>query len=102
MARARSLVLRDIKDMQTSPVSDIELMRAKAQMLRRLPMQRASVDAIAALYLRQADLGLPIDSQQIEASRYLEVTAPQIRQAFAAWLRPDDFAQVVEGPLPGP
>jgi len=81
---------------------DAELVRAKAQVLRRLPMQRASVDGLAALYLRQTDLGLPIDSQQTEASRYLEVTAAQIPQAFAAWLRPDDFAQVVEGPLSEP
>jgi zinc protease len=81
---------------------DAELVRAKAQVLRRLPMQRASVDGLAALYLRQNDLGLPIDSQQTEASRYLEVTAAQIPQAFAAWLRPDDFAQVVEGPLSEP
>lgn len=96
--RARLLVLRDLRDVQEVPVSDAELMRAKAQMLRRLPMQRASVGAIAALYLRLADLGLPLDSQQIAAKRYLETTAPQIQQAFAAWLHPSDLAQVVEGP----
>jgi len=26
------------------------------------------------------------------------VTAADIRNAFAAWIRPDDFAQVVKGP----
>ena len=37
---ARALVLREIRDMQQNPVTDAELARAKAQVLRRLPMQR--------------------------------------------------------------
>ena len=96
--KARQLVLRDLRDMQTTPVSDAELTRAKAEVLRRLPMQRASVRAIAALYLRLADLGLPLDSQQVAAQRYRDITAAQIQQAFADWLRPDGLAQVVKGP----
>jgi len=100
--KARLLVLRDLKAMQTTPVSGAELTRAKAQVLRRLPMQRASVRAIAALYLRLADLGLPLDAQQIAATRYLEMTAPEIQRAFVTWLRPDDLAQVVKGPPRAP
>jgi zinc protease len=96
--RARALVVRDIADMQATAVPDSELARAKAQVLRRLPMQRASVGAIAGLYLRLADLGLPLDADQVAARRYLEITAPEIRQAFAMWLRPADLAQVVKGP----
>lgn len=99
--KARDLVLRNLRDMQANPVSDAELNRAKAQVLRQLPMQRASVSAIAGQYLRLADLGLPLDTPAIAARRYLEITAPQIQQAFAQWLRPDDLAQVVKGPLPG-
>ncbi len=100
--KARALVLRNLKDMQTSLVSDAELNRAKAQVLRQLPMQRASVTAIAGQYLRLADLGLPLDTPATAARRYLEITAPQIQQAFSQWLRPDDLAQVVKGPLLGP
>jgi len=100
--KARLLVLRDIRDMQTIPVSGLELTRAKALLLRRLPMQRASVETIASLYLRQADLGLPLESERTVAARYLGITAPQIQQAFATWLRPDDFAQIVEGPPTAP
>ncbi len=96
--RARALVLRDIADMQATPVPDAELARAKAQVLRRLPMQRASVGAIAGLYLRFADLGLPLDADQAAARHYLEITALEIRDAFATWLRPADLAQVVKGP----
>jgi len=96
--RARALVVRDIADMQSTPVPEAELARAKAQVLRRLPMQRASVGAIAGLYLRLAELGLPLDADQVAARRTLEITAPEIRQAFAMWLRPADLAQVIKGP----
>ena len=96
--KARNLVLRNLRDMQASPVSEAELNRAKAQVLRQLPMQRASVNAIAGQYLRLADLGLPLDTAATAARRYLEITAPQIQQAFAAWLRPDDLVEVVKGP----
>ena len=96
--KARQLVVRDLVAMQTAPVTEAELTRAKAQTLRRLPMQRASVGAIAALYLRLTDLGLPLDTETLAARRYLEITAPDIQRAFAAWIRPGDLAQMVKGP----
>ena len=96
--RAHALLVRDVKDMQTSPVSPTELTRAKAQMLRRLPMQRASIDALAALYLRLIDLGLPLDTPQLGAHRIFAASAADIQSAFHSYLRPDDLAQVVRGP----
>ena len=96
--KARDLVVQNLRDMQANPVSDAELARAKAQVLRRLPMARASVNGIAASLLRLTDLGLPLNSEDIAARRYLAITAPEIRQAFADWLRPEGLAQVVEGP----
>jgi zinc protease len=96
--KARALVLRDLKDIQSTPVSDAELTRAKAELLRRLPMQRASVGGIAGQYIRLVELGLPLDQQQIAAERYLAITAADIQHAFATWIRPDDLAQVVKGP----
>jgi zinc protease len=96
--KARALVVRNLKQMQLSPVSDAELTRAKAEVLRRLPMQRASVGGIAGQYLRLAELGLPLDSARIAGERYRAISAAQIQQAFATWLRPDDLVQVVKGP----
>ncbi len=98
VGRARALVLQDLRDLQTNPVSDIELTRAKAQMLRRLPMQRASVDATAALYLRLVDLGLPLETPQVAAQHYYDATPAQVQAAFRTYLRPDDLAEVVKGP----
>jgi zinc protease len=96
--KARQLILRDLKDMQTNPISDAELTRAKAELLRRLPMQRASIGGIAGQYLRLVELGLPLDSMRYAADRYMAVTAAEIRQAFATWIRPQDLAEVVKGP----
>jgi zinc protease len=96
--KARQLVLRDLKDLQTNPVSDAELTRAKAELLRRLPMQRASVGGIAGRFLQLTELGLPLDSPQVAARRYLAITAPEIQQAFAHWLRPDDLVEIIRGP----
>ena len=95
--KARDLVIRDIKAMQQGEVSDAELTRAKAQVLRRLPMQQASVPAIARLYLGLIDLDLPLDVETLAAQRYSDVTPAEIERVFAAYLRPDDFVQVIKG-----
>ncbi len=98
VGKARDLVLHNLREMQTVPVSDGDLVRAKAQVLRRLPMQRASVSGIAQSLLRLSDLGLPLDQERVAVQRYMQITAPEIQQAFAQWLRPEALAQVVEGP----
>jgi zinc protease len=98
VSHAAALAAHDITLMQTAPVSATELNRAKAQTLRRLPMQRASVAGLAQLYLRLVDLGLPLDTPQIAAQRYYDTTARQLQAAFAKWLRPADLARVVKGP----
>jgi zinc protease len=100
VSHARALVISDVKAMQTAPVSDLELTRAKAQMLRRLPMQRDSIDGIISLYLRLTDLGLPLDTPDVGARKIFADTAQQIEDAFKTYLRPDDLAEVVKGPAP--
>jgi zinc protease len=100
--RARALVARDIAAMQNAPVSDLELTRAKAQMLRHIPMQLASIDSIAGTYLRLADLGLPLDTLDVAAKQVFSATPADVQAAFRANLRPDDLAQVVKGPPPAP
>ena len=92
------LVRDDVRRMQTEPVSEAELARAKAEVSCQLYMQRESVGVTAAVYLYRAELGLPIDGTNIAARRYAEVTAEDVRRAFAKWLRPDDLSVVVKGP----
>jgi zinc protease len=98
VVKARNLVVQDLKTLQDQPVSETELTRAKAQMLRRLPMQRSSVDAIAALDLRLIELGLPLDTPSIAAKHYYDATAAQVQAAFKTWLRPDELSEIIKGP----
>ncbi len=96
--KARALVVQNLRDMQTTPVSEAELLRAKAEVLRRLPMLRASVSTTANVFLRLDELDLPLDSDQIGARAYLAVSAADIQRAYRTWLRPDGLAEIVQGP----
>jgi zinc protease len=43
---------------------------------------------------------LPLDEPIRAAKTYYELTADQVRAAFAKYVRPDDLVQVVRGPAP--
>jgi len=90
--------VHDLQAMQNDKVSETELTRAKAQLLRALPMRRDSIDGVAGQYLRLVDLGLPLDTPDIAAQHYYETTAADIQKVFAKYVRPGDLAQVVKGP----
>ena len=100
VSKARAIVVRDLRAMQSTLPSDDELDQAKAMLVRRVPLSEASVDSIAAGWIRRTDLGLPLNEPDIAARHYVELTAQNVRDAYAKWLRPGDFAQVTEGPAP--
>jgi zinc protease len=98
--KARAVVGRDLKSMQTAPVSDHQLDETKAMLIRQIPLSESSVDSIAGRWIALSDLGLPLDEPIIEAHHYLELTPQQVQAAFAKWIRPTDLVQVVQGPNP--
>ncbi len=100
VSRARALVERNLREMQTTPMSPEELRQAKTLLLRQVPLSEESVDGIAGMLLSRALHDLPLDESVRAAQRYLETTAEQVRDAFAKWIRPSDFAQVTVGPKP--
>jgi zinc protease len=100
VSKARSIIVRDIKAMQTAPVTAAELQIAKALLLHEIPLRESSEDAIAGGLLSRATADLPLDEQEIAARRYSTMTADQIQAAFAKWLRPDAFVQIIQGPQP--
>jgi len=100
VAEARNLVLRDLTEMQTTPVTAGELRRAKAMALRRIPLQQSSVRSIAKGWLTRSVDGLPLDEPWMAAHHYMELTAPEIQAAYKQWLRPADLVEVVKGPEP--
>jgi zinc protease len=99
--RAKTLALHDITDMQDKPVSDNELTLAKASLLRRLPLQRASTDGLAMEDLYLVDRGLPLDQPRIAAQAYYDTTPASLQAAFRKWVRPNDLAEVIKGPPAG-
>lgn len=100
VSRAAGIVVRDLKAMQTSPVSEDELVRIKAMLIRQIPLGESSVDEIAHGFLGRADLGLPLDEPTLAARRYIALGAGEIQAAFAKWLRPDDLVRITQGPAP--
>jgi zinc protease len=96
--KARDLIARDLRSMQTANVTPHELRQAKAILLRQLPLRESSEEAVAGGLLARAQIGLPLDEPARGARRYFDITADEVRAAFAKHIRPDGFAQVLRGP----
>ena len=100
VSKARALIEGDLRTMQTAPVTAQELRQAKALLIRQVPLSRSSMENIAGDLLSLARDDLPLDEPQRAARRYLDLTAEQMKDAFAKWVRPADFVQVTVGPAP--
>lgn len=100
VSKARAMVERNLREMQTLPVTSEELRRAKILLIRQIPLAEASMDGIAGRLLARSVRGLPLDEPVRAAKHYRRTTALQIRDAFKKWIRPEDFVQVTEGPNP--
>jgi zinc protease len=98
VAKARAIVEENLRQMQKTLVSPEELERAKALLLREIPLSESSTDRIAEKLLDLSTHLLPLDEPLLAARKYVALTAEQVRAAYAKWLRPGDLVQVVEGP----
>jgi zinc protease len=100
VSKARRLVARDLHAMQTTDVTPAELEQAKAILLRQLPLGESSEDDVAGALAARSIAGLPLDEAHRAATIYASITAAQVRAAFAKYVRPAAFVQVVQGPNP--
>ncbi|MEY2394875.1 MAG: zinc protease [Acidobacteriaceae bacterium] len=100
VSKARQLIERDLTSMQKQDVTPAELQQAKALVLRQLPLGESSENAVAGGLLARAQLNLPLDEPARAAKHYISLSADDIRLAFAKWIRPDGFVQVIRGPAP--
>jgi zinc protease len=100
VSKARSMIVSDIKEMLANPVTNEELLRAKALLIRQVSLSESSTERIASTLLDLSLEDLPLDEPVRAAKSYKEVTSEQMRRAFAKWIRPDDFVQVSLGPSP--
>ena len=100
VSKARQLIQHDLVDMQQQTVSPPELQQAKALLLRQLPLAESSENGVANALAGRAEIGLPLDEPEREAKRFYDLSADDVRAAFAKWIRPQDFVQIVRGPAP--
>jgi zinc protease len=100
VSKARRLIERELRQMQTTDVTPAELEQAKAILLRQLPLAESSEEAVAGALAARSLAGLPLDEGHRSATIYAKLTAAQVRAAFAKYLRPANFVQVVQGPNP--
>jgi zinc protease len=98
VAKARAIVETDLESMQKTPVSEKELARAKALLLREIPLSEASVEHVARGLVERATQDLPLDEPTRAAKKYLKLTPKEVMGAYARWIRPPDLVEVVEGP----
>ena len=98
VSKVRAIVERDLKEMQTSAVSEETLKQAKLQLLQQIPLSESSVRSIADDLIDRATNGLPLDEPVVAARTYARLTPQQVQAAFAKWIRPKDFVQVTDGP----
>jgi zinc protease len=100
VSKVQNIIAREFQTMQTTPVTADEFQRAKALLIRRIPLAEASVGDIAYGLIERARLDLPLDEPTLAAKRYLELTTADVQAAFAKYVRPEDFARVSQGPTP--
>ncbi|MBE0619081.1 MAG: insulinase family protein [Burkholderiales bacterium] len=100
VTKVHDMVAEELRRMQKAPVAADELQRAKALLLRQIPLDEASVDDIAQGFIQRLDLGLPLDEPTIAARRFLALGAGDVQAAFVKWLRPGDLVRVSQGPAP--
>lgn len=100
VAKARALIQRDLDQMRTEEVSAAELQQAKALLLRQIPLGESSETSVAQGLLGRAQIGLPLDEPMTAAKRYSELTAADVKTAFAKHIHTVDLVQIVRGPEP--
>jgi zinc protease len=100
VSRARRIVVENLGRMQDTAVPAVELNRAKALLLREIPLSESSADSIAGWLLYCSEHDLPLDESIRAAHRYLSLSPEQVREAFKKWVRPGGLVQVTQGPPP--
>jgi zinc protease len=100
VSRARAIVEHNLKTMQNQLIDSVELRRAKAMLLRKIPLFESSLGSIAREFIHESVLDLPLDEPTRAAKQYMALTAKQVRSAFAKRLQIKDLVQLTEGPAP--
>jgi zinc protease len=100
VGKAAQIAVQELHDMQHTAVGADELLRAKALLLRQIPLAESSIEGIGHGLIERRELDLPLDEPVSAARRYIALTPADVQAAFQKWLRPDDLVRVTQGPPP--
>ncbi|MCL5028115.1 MAG: insulinase family protein [Bacteroidetes bacterium] len=100
VTKAKSIIVRDLKQMRKNDVTSYELEQAKSMLMREIPLSESSLNSIALGLLSRSIDDLPLDEPFIAAKIFLKLSAKDVKNAFSKWVRPSGFVQVSEGPNP--
>jgi zinc protease len=100
VARARAIVERDLRQMQTTPVRPEELLQARRLVVSGIPLEESSEEDIAKGLLARVQDGLRLDEPVRAAETYLRLDASDVESAFRRWVETGRLAEVVRGPRP--
>ena len=100
VGKAAQIAVQELHDMQHTAVGADELLRAKALLLRQIPLAESSIEGIGHGLIERRELDLPLDEPVTAARRYIALTPADVQAAFQKWLRPDDLVRVTQGPPP--
>jgi zinc protease len=97
-ARAQALIVTDLTALQKKPLTPDRLIRAKALLLGQLPVRSESYDGVAGTLLGYSVTDRPLDTDRRNARAEFGASADAVRAAMAKWIRPHDFARVMQVP----
>ncbi|NNC24375.1 insulinase family protein [Salinisphaera sp. USBA-960] len=98
--QADQIIRETLTNMAEEPINTEDLHRARAGLIRQIPLQAASASSIGNGILRRERLDLPLDAPYRAADDYLDIGAKTIQQAFKTYVRPNDLVRIVQGPAP--
>jgi len=100
VTKAQNMVVKELTAMTSAPVTPDELQKAKAILLREIPLRESSEGSIAGGLLSRSIHDLPLNEPTLAARKYVALTAAQVKTAFKKWMRPDALVRVTQGPSP--
>lgn len=100
VALAIKLIMDEIEEIRTKPVSEEELEVAKASLIETFPQRFASKPAMLGVFVTDEWTNRPADFWQTYRDRVKAVTAADVQRVAQTYLQPDKLAIMVVGNWP--
>jgi zinc protease len=89
----------ELQKFSTGQVTPAELAAAKEALIRGLPANLETNDAVSTAMANLISLGLPLDYYRTYASRVGKVSQADVRRVATRWIKPARWPVVIVGPV---